>query len=69
MGLELFNITIHAAGRGGAERAGGHARGGFRRAGVIDRVIAEILGQFAGGIEDFLELGVGDIAGDDDGSC
>ena len=66
VGLEEIDVSVHAASGGGTEGTGGHPRRGLRRAGVIDGILLEILGQVAGFIEDLLELRVGGIAGDDD---
>ena len=35
------------------------------RAGVVDRVVLEVVGQALAAVEPLLELGVGDVAGDD----
>jgi hypothetical protein len=65
--MEEIDIAVHAAGGGGAERAGGHARRGLGGAGVVDGVVLEVGRQVALAVEDFLEFGVGDVARDDDG--
>ena len=68
VGLEKIDVAVHSSGGGRAEGAGWHAWRGFGRAGVVNRVFPEIFREFAGFFEDFLELRVGDVAGDDDGS-
>ena len=66
--LEEIDVAVHAARRGGAEAAAGHADRGFRRTGIIDGVIFEVIRQRLAGIEHLLELRVRDVAGDDDGA-
>ena len=66
--LEEIDVAVHAACRGGAEAAAGHAGGGFGGAGVIDGVVLEVVRQRLAGIEHLLELRVRDVAGDDDGA-
>ena len=66
--LEELHIGIHAPGCGGTERAGGVALGGLGGAGVVDGVVFDVLRQFLAGIDEFLELGVGDIAAHNDGA-
>ena len=68
VGLQLIDIAVHAAGRGRAEGAGSFAGRGLGRAGVVDRVFFEIIRQRLAAIHDLLELGVGDVAADDDGA-
>ncbi len=46
-------------------RAGGVTGRRFGRAGVVDRVIFHVLRQFLAIIDKLFQLGVGDIAGDD----
>ena len=42
--------------------------GVFAGTGVVDGVVLEVLGQSLAAVEALLELGVGDVAGDDDGA-
>ena len=64
-GHELVDVGIHAAGGGRAEGAGGEALRRLGRAGVVDRVVLEVLRQALAAVEALLELGVGDVARDD----
>ena len=64
-GLELLDVGVHPAGRGRAERAGGVALGRLGRAGVVDRVVPQVLRHLLAGVEPLLDLGVRDVAGDD----
>ena len=66
--LEEIDVAVHAACGGGAEAAAGHAGGCFGGAGVIDGVIFEVIRQRLAGIEHLLQLGMRDVAGDDDGA-
>ena len=69
MALEEVYIGIHTPGCGGTEGAGGIALGGLGGAGVVDGVILHILRQVLTGVQQLLELGVGDIATHDDGTA
>ena len=53
---------VHAPRRGRAEGAGGVARGRLRRAGVIDRVVLDVIGQPLPAFEPLAQLGVRQIA-------
>src|SRR5207249_751053 len=62
---EGIDIAVHAAGSGRPERARGIARRRLRGPCVVDRMVLDIIGQAFAAIEPLLELGVGDVAGDD----
>jgi hypothetical protein len=65
--LEEVDVAVHAAGGGRAER--GPRRmpvGRLGGAGVVDRVVLEVLRQALARVEALLELGVGDVAGHDE---
>ena len=64
-GLELVDVGVHPAGRGRAERAAGVALGRLGRTGVVDGVVLEVLRHAVAGVEPLLDLGVRDVAGDD----
>ena len=64
--LEKLDVTVHATGGGRTERAGGHADGRLGGAGVIDGVILDVLRQAFALLESFADLGVRDVAGDDE---
>ena len=64
-GLEGVDVGVHAAGGGRAERARGVALGGLGRAGVVHGMVLQVLGHRLAGVEPLLDLGVGDVAGDD----
>ena len=66
--LEEVYVGVHAAGCGGTHGTAGHAGGRFGGTGVVDGVILEILGHLFAAVEAFLDLGVGDVAGHDDGA-
>src|SRR3546814_1841927 len=51
--LEGVDIGIHPAGGGRAERAGGVAGRRLRRTGIVDRVIAAIIGHRLAAVEPF----------------
>ena len=68
IGLKFIDIAVHAAGRGRAEGAGSFAFRGLGRAGIVDRVFFEVIRERLAAIHDLLELGVGDVAADDDGA-
>ena len=65
--LELVDIAIHAAGGGRAEGAGGHAGRGLGGAGIIDRMVLEIVGHRLSRFQPLTDLGMGKVARDDDG--
>ncbi len=67
-GLKLVNKAIHASGRGRAEGAGGHAGGGFGGAGIINRVVLEIVGHGFARIQPLADLGMGEVARHDHGA-
>ena len=64
--LEELDVAVHAAGGGRAERARGHADRRLGGTGVVDGVILEVLGQAFALLEAFADLGVRDVAGDDE---
>ncbi len=64
--LEEIDVAVHAASGGRAERTGGVALRGLGRAGVVNRVLLEVVGQAFAGIDALLQLRVGDVAGNDD---
>ena len=66
--LEEVNVGVHAAGCGGTHGAAGHAGGCFGGTGVVDGMVFEVLGHLFTAVEAFLDLGVGDVAGHDDGA-
>ena len=63
--LESVNIPIHASAGGGAQRAAGQIIRRFRRAGVVDNMLAHILRHRFAVIQTRFDLGMGDVAGDD----
>ncbi|VTR70310.1 conserved hypothetical protein [Desulfosarcina cetonica] len=65
VGLEEGHIGVHAAGRCGAERTGGASGRRLGRAGVVNDVVSQILGQPLAAVQAFLELGVGDVPSHD----
>jgi hypothetical protein len=65
-GLELVDEAIHPAGRGRAEGARGHAVGRLGWAGVIDRVVLEIVRHALPALQPLANLGMGRVARDDD---
>ena len=66
MRLEQVDVSVHAPGSGRAKGAGSHSFGSFGGAGVVDGVLFEVIGKFAGFVEALLEFGVSGVAGDDD---
>ena len=66
--LEELHVGVHATGGGGAEGAGGIALGGLGGAGVVNRVVLDVLGKLFTGIQQLLELGVGNITAHDNGT-
>ena len=64
--LEEIDVAVHAAGCSGSETTGCVADGGLGGAGVVDGVVFEVVGQALAGVDAFLELGVGDVARDDE---
>ena len=64
-GLELLDVRVHPAGGGRPERAGCVALRRLGRTGVVDAVILQVLRHLLARIEPLLDLGVGDVAGDD----
>ena len=66
--LKEIDVGIHAPGGGGAEGAGGHPFGGLGGTGVVNRILLKVVGEVAVLLEDFLEFGMGNIAGHNDGS-
>ena len=68
LGLEEIDVAVHAARRGGAETAAGHARRRLGGTGIINRMVLEVLRQLTAGVETLLQLRMRDVAGDDDGA-
>ena len=68
MALEEINIGIHTVGSGRAHRAAGHALRGLGRACVENRVILHVLRQILTLVKAFLQAGVRNIAGHNDGA-
>ena len=66
--LEFIHIGVHPVGRRGTHRAAGISFGRLGGTGIQDRMVLEIGGHFFTGIQAGLELGVGDVAGHDDGA-
>ena len=66
LALEQFDVRVHAAGGRGAERTAGQIGRLLGRTRVIDRMGLEIVRQRLAGVESFLELGMRDVACDDD---
>ena len=66
--LELINIRIHSVSRGGAHTAARITIRGLGRTGIEDGMILEIGGHILTGIQTGLKLGMGDVAGHDDGT-
>src|SRR5262249_35918902 len=60
--LEGVDKRVHPSSRGGTEGAGRIAFGRLRRAGVIDRMILEIVRQSLPFLEPLAELGMGELA-------
>mmetsp|Transcript_29571 Transcript_29571/g.50209 ORF Transcript_29571/g.50209 Transcript_29571/m.50209 type:complete len:587 (-) Transcript_29571:115-1875(-) len=65
LGHEAVDVGVHAPGGGGAEGPGGEALGGLGGAGVVHRVVFEVLGQPLPGLDALEDLRVGDVAGHD----
>ena len=63
--LEQIDVSVHAARGGRPERARRVALRGLRGTRVVDAVILHVLRQALAAIEPLLELGVGDVARDD----
>ncbi len=68
VGLQQINVRVHAAGSGWAEGAGSVTGWRFCRARVVDRVIFDVLRQRLAVVDKLLQLGVGDVAGHDNGA-
>ena len=68
MFLQQTDVRVHAPGRGWAERAGGSAFRSLGRTGVVDRMLLQVVGDRFAAVEDFLELGMRDVATDHDGA-
>ncbi len=66
--LQQVDVGIHATGSRRTEGAGSFARRSLGRSGVIDRVVLEVVRQRLAGVKNLLELGVSDVATDDDGT-
>ena len=66
--LEEIDIRVHAAGCCRAHRAAGHACRGLGRTCVVDRMLFQVLRHLFATVETFLDLRMGDVAADDDGS-
>ena len=66
--MELIDVGVHAVGRCRAHRAAGVALGRLGGAGVENRVVLEVVGHALACVEASFQLGVGDVAGHDDGS-
>mmetsp|Transcript_107968 Transcript_107968/g.287454 ORF Transcript_107968/g.287454 Transcript_107968/m.287454 type:complete len:685 (+) Transcript_107968:206-2260(+) len=64
--LEGADVGVHAPRGGRAEGAGGQARGRLRRAGVVDGVLLDVVGQAFALVDHLLHPGVRDVAGHDD---
>ena len=65
-GLELLDVGVHPAGGRGAERPAGVALRRLGRAGVVDRVVAQVLRHRLARVEQLLDLGVRDVASHDE---
>ena len=66
--LELIHIGIHTVGRGGTHRTARIAFGRLGRTGIKHGILLEVVGQSLAGIQTGLQLGMGDVAGHDDGA-
>src|SRR5215467_2378314 len=64
-GHEGIDIAVHAPGSGRPEGTRSISFGRLGRTGVIDSVVLDIIGQPPAAIEPFLQLGMGDVASDD----
>ena len=64
-GLELLDVGVHAARRGGPERAGRVPGGGLGGPGVVDGVVAQVVGHRLARLQPLGDLRVGDVAGHD----
>src|SRR5215471_6774840 len=62
---EGIDIAVHAPGSGRPEGTRSISFGRLGRTGVIDSVVLDIIGQPPATIEPFLQLGMGDVASDD----
>src|SRR5215470_13147342 len=62
---EGIDIAVQAPGRGRPEGARSISFRRLGRTGVIDRVVLDVIGQPAAAIEPFLQLGMSDVASDD----
>ncbi len=60
--LELVDEGVHTSSGRRSEGAGRHAFRGFRRTGVVDRVVLDVIRQRLAGFEPFAQLGVGEVA-------
>ena len=69
VGLQQIDVRVHAPGGGWPQRTGRIALRRFGRAGVVDRVILDVLRQAFTAIQTLFQLGVRDIAADDDGAA
>ncbi len=67
-GLEAVHIGIHPVCGRGAETSAGHAIRGLGRAGVIDRMILEVLGHLFTRIQHFVDFGVCNVTGHNQGT-
>lgn len=60
--LKSVNVAVHATSSSGAERTAGVALGRLGGAGVVDRVVAQILWHLVALIQPLLDLGVRNVA-------
>ena len=63
--LELVDVGVHPASRRRPEGAARVASRGLRRACVVDREVAQVVGHRLAGVEPLLDLRVRDVTGDD----
>ena len=66
--LEEVDVAVHPPGGGRAEGPRGHARGRLGRTRVVDGMVLHVGRQGLAAVETLLELGVGEVAGDDEGA-
>src|SRR3954454_4322824 len=63
--LKGVDETVHPPRRRRAEGAGRIAGGRLRRAGIVDRMVPEMVRHRLAALEPLADLGMGDVAGDD----
>mmetsp|Transcript_5151 Transcript_5151/g.17059 ORF Transcript_5151/g.17059 Transcript_5151/m.17059 type:complete len:320 (-) Transcript_5151:576-1535(-) len=67
-GLECVHVRVHPSGGGGAKGARDHPVWRLCGPGIVDGVIPHVLGETVALVQPLLQLGVGDVASDDEGA-